>query len=160
MHEYVSMPSLIDTLVDDKPGETWDDFEPPSFRVIEDNLKRDLEELLNCAVLHRREDMEGAALESTVVRFGLEDVYRVNPADRSHRERLRRDIERKIAVFEPRLSAVRVFEIEQAGSDGFRLEYRVEGLLRLDPKPVPISLSAQLNAVRRGMGIVKLVTGG
>jgi type VI secretion system lysozyme-like protein len=151
--------SLLDDLVDDAPDEPWDGFNPLDLETIQARLRRDLENLLNTQSLHGRLEPGDESLEDTIVGYGLSDLYRVNPSDLAHRERLRREIERKISGFEPRLAQVQVFESEVSYSDAFRLEYRVEGFIRLDNRPVPISISARLNANDKRLSVNRVATG-
>lgn len=159
MDYYLNLPSLVDSLIDDAPDQPWDGFEPPSLARLEQCLRRDLEELLNSQALFPRFQGRHAGLARTTVAFGLSDLYRVNPSSRQHRERLRREIEEKIATFEPRLHDVRALEVQMAPGNELRLEFRVEGTLRFMREEVPISLSARLNAADNRVVIHRFAAG-
>ena len=62
------------------------------------------------------------------------------------REVLRREIERCIRLFEPRLVQVAVFLVPRADELDATLQLRIEALLHADPAPEPISFDTIVNA--------------
>jgi type VI secretion system protein ImpF len=62
------------------------------------------------------------------------------------REVLRREIERCIRLFEPRLVQVSVLLVPRANELDATLQLRIEALLHADPAPEPISFDTIVNA--------------
>jgi type VI secretion system protein ImpF len=146
-HEAKFVPTILDRLLDDRPDEKWR--EPlhnrfQNLRQLRQAVARDLEALLNT----RREALEELPLEFAEVRqsllnYGLPDFTSFNPLSEHDRHQIRRALEEVIALFEPRLTRVRVslhpwYEHERA------LRFRVEALLRVDPAPEQVTFDAVL----------------
>ena len=64
------------------------------------------------------------------------------------RQRLLRLVEQTIAIFEPRLTAVRVRAIDSAASGPRVLRFQIEALLKMDPAPEQVLFDTllQLNS--------------
>ena len=72
-------------------------------------------------------------------------VMMQSPRDRN---RIRRALEDTIAAFEPRLARVRITLEESEGSER-AMHFRVEGWLRLEPTPEPVSFDTVLQLTTR-----------
>ena len=64
----------------------------------------------------------------------------------SSREVLRKEIERCIRQFEPRLVQVAVIMVKPKDELDTTLHFRIEALLHADPAPEPISFDTVVNA--------------
>ena len=146
-HEAHILPSLLDRLLDNEPGERR--HEPlhsrfQNLRQLKQAVARDLEALLNA----RQETLEELPSELAEVRrslliYGLPDFTAFNPMSDNDRYQIRRALEQAIATFEPRLMHVRV--ALQPWRDHERaLRFRVEALLRVDPAPELVTFDAVL----------------
>jgi type VI secretion system protein ImpF len=114
-----------------------------SVQALKDAVRRDLEWLLNTRRTPAVAPEELAEVTRSVYHYGLPDMTafaRTSPRDR---ERLARQVEEAIAIFEPRLSGVRVTLAENGkngdgangGEEGPEVRFVIEGLLRVDPTP-------------------------
>ena len=141
------LPSILDRLLDDNPRERHYEALPNRFqdlRQLQDAVKRDIEALLNT----RQETLDEISPAFTEVRrsllvYGLPDCTALslhNPAD--HR-RIRQALEYTIATFERRLERVRV-TVEPPQPYDHVLRFRIDGLLRVEPAPEPITFNAML----------------
>ena len=141
--------SLLDRLVDDEPGITH---EPVQYRLvsikqIKNSVIRDLENLLNT---RRYILIPSAALKnlnSSLFVYGLKDFTAENPNSPFVRQRLRRDIEKTIMRFEPRLRNVTV-HFETRSSAERTLRFRISGLLVLDFEKEPVVFDTYFDANR------------
>ncbi len=141
--------SVLDRLLDDAPEMERD--RPLSatdaLTVLRRAVRRDLEALLNA---RRRFESIPAAfpeLANSSFGFGLPDFTSGAMSDTSARETLRKEIERSIRQFEPRLMQVAV-SLQSSGNEfDTTLHFRIEALLHADPAPEPISFDTMVNAM-------------
>lgn len=139
------VPSVLDRLLDDEPTEVHD----PSSTLSEDlalfksQVRRDLEAMLNT----RREslgDLSGyPELQRSLLTYGLPDFTSLSLQSETDRTRMRESIEAAIRVFEPRIMNA-VVTVEPHGQNNQQLGFHVEGFLRVDPVPAPVSFDAVL----------------
>lgn len=137
--------SLVDRLTDAAPKERVEAPLTPSqaVRVLRAGLRRDLEWLLNT---RRRidEPPEGAKeLPASLFLYGLPDMSGRVVGIGRQQEELAREIEKAIAIFEPRLKNVSVKAFE-ATSVSRVLRFQIDGLLRIDPGPERIQFDTTL----------------
>lgn len=138
--------SFLDRLVDYDPKSPADP--PPnrarSIRTLKASLRRDLEWLLNT---RRRPDAAGKEfkeLEKSLYNYGLEDVTSMSWAVHQDKLSLTRMIEQAVAVFEPRISRIKVVSLEAAAGAKHILRFQIEGLLDMDPAPELITFDTVL----------------
>ena len=145
--DIVVTQSVLDRIRDDDPR---NQVEVPmtraqSVRALRASVRRDLEWLLNTRRLHLLEEDQYAELSRSVFFYGLPDfsAYSMNsPKDRA---RLLRGLEQTISVFEPRLTHVRVVEVESPNLMSDRmLHFQIEAMLKMDPAPERISFDTVL----------------
>jgi len=139
------VPSVLDRLLDNAPLEARD---PPStlaqdLEQYKIQVRRDLEAMLNT----RQEapgDLTGfPELERSLLTYGLPDFTTFSLQSETDRLRMREAIENAIRHFEPRiLDAVVVIDAPEQKTQ--QLAFRVEGYLRVDPVPAPVSFDAVL----------------
>ena len=121
---------------------------------LRDEVRRDLEWLLNS----RRPPVDlppgSSALERSVMTYGLPDFSGLCLADPQECDRLTATLATTIAQFEPRLANVRVL-FEPISRDGARpaLHYRIEALLRIDPVPEPVAFDTILELADRSFTV-------
>lgn len=96
---------------------------------------RDLGDLLNTRETGEPATSEHKELERSIYNYGIEDFAQMFAEDASTDVRLRRQIERKIELFEPRLADVRVKSVEEDENTLGARRFHVSGRLRLDPDP-------------------------
>ncbi len=136
--------SVLDRLIDPElkvPG-------PPlsrsrSLQKLRDAVRRDLEWLLNTRQPVEVAD-EGSQLQNSLYMYGLPDITSRSAKDNRDRQFLTQSIESAIARFEPRLINVRVQLANNEGEKIPLLRFVIEGLLRIDPNPEPVSFDTLL----------------
>ncbi|MBM3759715.1 MAG: type VI secretion system baseplate subunit TssE [Acidobacteria bacterium] len=142
--------SVVDRLVD---GDPRNQSEAPltraeSVRRLRAAVRRDLEWLLNSRSIAIPPDASLVELNKSVYVYGLPDISSVRLSEMAEQQRLLRAIEKTIQVFEPRLSDVRVIPIRDESMKAIqRLDFRIEGLLMMDPAPEHITFDTTLDAV-------------
>ena len=137
--------SLVDRLTDTAPRERAEAplTAPQAVRLLRAGLRRDLEWLLNS---RRRisDPPEGAReLPASLYLFGLPDMSGRHVGIHRQQDELAREIERAIAIFEPRLKNVSVKAFD-ATSVSRSLRFQIDGLLRIDPGVERISFDTTL----------------
>ena len=118
-------------------------------RELKQAVARDLEALLNTrqeALDELPESLE--EVRRSLVVYGLPDFTAASLQSPRDRNRIRRALEDTIAAFEPRLARVRITLEESEGSDR-AMHFRVEGWLRLEPTPEPVSFDTVLQLTTR-----------
>src|SRR5580658_1488429 len=138
--------SVLDRLIDLEPKSANDP--PPSraksVRLLKASLRRDLEWLLNT---RRRPDAAGSEyreLEKSLFNYGLPDVSSLAHDSFTDRQRLTRSLEQTLAVFEPRLSRIRVVPLGEISALKHILRFQIEALLDMDPAPEMITFDTVL----------------
>ena len=109
-----------------------------------ENVRRDLEDLLNtrryCAVV----PPELRELRYSLVHYGLRDFSGSSLGSPEEQERFRRDIEDVIRRYEPRLSTI-VVKAFRAGDTADRtMRFRIEAVLKVGSAPVPVVFDSAL----------------
>lgn len=123
--------------------EDWPTTRNQSVRFFRDSLKRDLEWLLNTRKPPLEQIASRPAVRDSVINFGLPDISALGLASASDQRSLRLAIEACLAVFEPRLTDIRV-TLESADTTDRRLRFHIEGNMKLDPAPEEISFDTVL----------------
>ncbi len=136
--------SVLDRLIDTEPASRAEErlSRAQSVRMMKAAVRRDLEWLLNTRRIFLEPPESLKEVNSSVYVYGLPDFSTFTMASASDQTRLVRQLVSAIKMFEPRLSNVRVVPIESSdrprtGLQELRL--RIEGLLRMDPSPEPVS---------------------
>ncbi|HYP63832.1 MAG TPA: type VI secretion system baseplate subunit TssE [Acidocella sp.] len=140
--------SVLDRLLDDAPEMERD--RPLSagdaLAVLRRAVRRDLEALLNARRRFFSIPRHFTELANSSFAFGLPDYSSGAMADASQREVLRREIERCIKLYEPRLAQVSVQLVKRKDDLDTTLQLRIEAMLHADPAPEPISFDTLVNA--------------
>jgi len=143
-------PSLLDRLVDEEPEVSH---EPAhrrfvSLTQIKASVIRDLENLMNTRRTILMPAEGHRELSSSVFVYGLEDYTAQNPKSPTARQQLRFDVERTIALFEPRLRNVSV-RLDSPDPNERNLRFRITALLVADPVTEPVAFDTYFD-VNRG----------
>src|SRR5262245_6130680 len=141
-------PSVLDRLIDDDPERL---FEPSASRSksIEDlkqSVRRDLEWLLNT-----RQTVGGVPaglkeLGHSLAAYGLPDFSTFTIKSPADQVRLQRILQLAIGTFEPRLDHVTVTLVPARYAEQ-KLRLRIDGRLRVEPVPEPVTFDTVLQAV-------------
>jgi type VI secretion system protein ImpF len=142
--------SVVDRLLDDDPGTQA---EAPmsraeSIRALKESLRRDLEALLNTRRTAETAPDGLTELAASVYHFGLPDISSMSRDSPDTQVRLTRMVEEAIALFEPRLTAVKVVANPDERTRFGELRFQIEGTLQLDPVPERISFDTVLEATK------------
>jgi type VI secretion system protein ImpF len=129
---------LLDRLIDLEPrlrGESAMTM-AQSVRQLKASVRRDLEWLLNTRRIADPLPDHLDETERSLYMYGLPDITSMSRDATGVRPKLLRQVERAIAIFEPRLARVRVSLVETEGENHRReLRFLIEGTLRMDPNP-------------------------
>lgn len=137
-------PSVLDRLLDYEPEYSRE--APASrvknLRILKQSVRRDLEWLFNTratAVV----PPELKEVWSSVAVYGLPDMTTLSGKNLGDKAKLRRSVERVLETFEPRLEGV-VVTIDAEPGAGLALKFRIDGRLKVDPAPEPVSFDTLL----------------
>lgn len=145
--ERVLARSVLDRLIDASPDIDTD--QPVSvaeqIRETRESIRRDLEALLNT---RRRPVAPPAALselKDALVSYGVDGIVSANLVTDESKLMLARSIERRIALFEPRLSDVRVTILRNSQAGERTLRMRIQASFRLHEGMPPISFESTID---------------
>jgi type VI secretion system protein ImpF len=132
--------SLLDRLIDNEPGISREpvQYRQTTFRQVKVAVGRDLENLLNTKNYVSSLCSEYRELNSSVFVYGMPDFTSANPKSPSVRHKLRRELEKAIAQFEPRLRNV-IVRVDEQGPGERNLRFKINALLYLDPASEPVT---------------------
>lgn len=148
------LPSILDRLIDldpQSPGGPEPD-RPVRLSELKGSLRRDLEWLLNTRTTVAPPPPDAIHLQESLATFGLPDLTNLTLGSDDHRTRLASAILRAVRRFEPRLLEPRVTLVDTPGS-ARRIQFRIDGLLRVEPHPEAISFDSALELPEHGFRI-------
>jgi len=134
-----------------RPARTWGE----SVRVLEENVLRDLERLLNTRQISHPAGPPHEHLEKSVFNYGLLDFSNLSADSSRTPDEIRRLIKEAIELFEPRLTDVEVVD-PLAGQETKKdqrlrrtVRFRVEATLRTDPDPERVEFDTVLDVTSK-----------
>lgn len=145
--ERVLARSILDRLMDTNPDMSQD---PPlstaeQVREMREGIRRDLEALLNT---RRRPTAPPSACEElgdALVSYGVDGMVSANLVTDEAKLRLARIIERRITLFETRLSDVRVTILKSRTNGERALRMRIQATFRVHEGMPPISFESTID---------------
>jgi type VI secretion system protein ImpF len=142
-------PSVLDRLLDYEPEVTREaaSSRAKNLRLLKQTVRRDLEWLLNT----RRTPglpTDLPEVHRSVVAYGLPDFTGKSLRNYDERLLLLTEVEETVHSFEPRLTGVKV-ELEGDPGAGYAMRFRIDGQLRVEPAPEPVSFDTRLNTSLR-----------
>ena len=141
--------SVLDRLLDDGAPVSGD-----ALMALRESVRRDLEWLLNTRRLYQPLSEDYAELQKSVLLYGIPDITSLGRDAPASRARLQAHIEEAIALFEPRLSNVRVSVIEAPAEGGARqVHFRILALLLADPEPLRVSFDTKVDRSTGGFNV-------
>lgn len=147
--------SVLDRLLDDAPEMERD--RPLSateaLTVLRRAVRRDLEALLNGRRRLESIPAQYGELIHSNFGFGLPDFTAGAMQEDDGRELLRREIERSIQQFEPRLIQIAVTLMPATDETSTTLRFRIAALLQADPAPEPITFETFVNAATTDIAV-------
>jgi type VI secretion system protein ImpF len=137
--------SVLDRLIDLEPKRRSETLPTPakSVRAVKEHLRRDLEFLMNTRLIEDNLPESFKELRRSVYFYGLSDINSMNLVTASGQHALLREVEACLALFEPRLARAKVSVKTKADSPHL-VHFVIEGLLRIDPEPIPIRFDSFL----------------
>ncbi|HEY7394991.1 MAG TPA: type VI secretion system baseplate subunit TssE [Gemmatimonadaceae bacterium] len=146
--ERTVQPSVLDRLTDESPRTSADSriTYAESLRLFKAAVQRDLEWLLNTRRIVEAATEDFEELQKSVYNYGMPDITSLSRDSMASRKQLLRHVEETLAIFEPRLTNVRVSMVEVEG-EALRRELRfvVEATLKLDPTPEQVMFDTVLH---------------
>lgn len=141
----VTLP-LIDRLIDSDPKNSAEAPAPrsQSVRELKSALRRDLEWLLNNRRIFPEPSESLREVNRSLYVYGLPDFSAYNVGSQKDQAKLIRVLQNTIRIFEPRLANVRIVPGEMTTTGTRKVRFRIEGMLRMDPAPEPVSFETTL----------------
>lgn len=141
----VATLSVLDRLIDREPKRKSEPMPTPaqSLRDLKAALRRDLEWLLNTRRIVDDLPESSKEVRRSVYLYGLEDTSSLKVLSTVDQSLLLKSIEDTVALFEPRLARVKV-SMRPVLEASRLVHFVIEGLLRVDPEPVPIEFDTVL----------------
>lgn len=147
LRDRVLARSILDRLIDEAPDRAVDP--PMSFvdqvRDIREAIRRDLEALLNTRRCPETPPAALAELKDALVSYGVDGVVSANLMTDEAKLKLAAAIERRIALFETRLSDVRVTILKSRTMTERALRMRIQATFRLHEGMPPISFESTID---------------
>jgi len=149
--EMIISQSLLDRLIDRSKDKDSDYAATPdvpvtrsdSYRRFKEGVKRDLEWLLNTRQIPEPAEEDYPELQLSLYNYGLPDITSIGLHSSRDRDRMLRMLEATIRRFEPRISGVKV-SLEPLTDNTRMLRFRIDGMLRVDPAPEPVTFNTVL----------------
>ncbi len=146
--------SILDRLLDMEPALSS---ESAQYRVVSeqqilDSVFRDLENLLNTRCSPIKLPAAFNRLKGSLIRYGLKDSTVENPESALVRQKLCKEIEKTISLFEPRLKKP-VVRVETRGGKKRELFFRISGILVVEPLAEPVSFDTFFD-INRGQYVI------
>jgi type VI secretion system protein ImpF len=139
--------SVLDRLLDDAPDMEVDPLVSLSDQVREmrEVIRRDLEALLNTRRSPSGPPGALKELNDALVSYGMDGVLSANLVTDASKDKLAQSIERRISMFETRLSDVRVTILKNRMEGERALRMRIQATFRLHEGMPPISFESKID---------------
>lgn len=145
--ERVLARSVLDRLLDASPDLEQDPLANlvDQMREMREAIRRDLETLLNTRRCPITPPVELKELGNSLVCFGIDGVVSMNLVTDEAKLTLARALERRIALFETRLSDIRVAILRNSATTKRTLRIRIEATFRSHDSLPPISFETVID---------------
>jgi len=139
--------SVLDRMLDDAPDMEADPLVSLSDQVREmrEVIRRDLEALLNTRRSPSGPPGALKELNDALVSYGMDGVLSANLVTDASKDKLAQSIERRISMFETRLSDVRVTILKNRMEGERALRMRIQATFRLHEGMPPISFESKID---------------
>ncbi|WFR98746.1 type VI secretion system baseplate subunit TssE [Rhizobium tumorigenes] len=139
--------SILDRLIDEEPDRLFD---PPAstveqIRTMRESIRRDLEALLNTRRCPEAPPASLSELKDALVSYGIDGMVSANLATDEAKLKLAQMVERRISMFETRLSDVRVTILKSRTMTERALRMRIQATFRLHEGMPPISFESTID---------------
>lgn len=145
--EHVLARSVLDRLLDASPDLKQDPLASAidQVRQMREAIRRDLETLLNTRRCPTTPSAELNELGNSLVCFGIDDIVSMNLVTDEAKLTLARVLERRIALFETRLSDIRVTILRNDATSKRTVRIRIEAIFRPHDGLPPISFETKID---------------
>ncbi len=144
--------SFLDRLLLDPEGE--DDLSlGRELSRLHEAVRRDLEALLNSRRFCESWPRSAAELDSSVLSFGLADIYSQPMATPAQRDVFRLTMEEAIRRFEPRFRSVSVTILANTEELDRTLRFRIQAVLTVDAEGEPVIYDSMLDPALRAITV-------
>jgi type VI secretion system protein ImpF len=126
-----------------------------SLKELRENVRRDLERLLNTRRTSLTWPAELAELEDSLLSYGLADFTGTDLATAEAQDAYCRTLERTIRRFEPRFISVQVERVANTDPVDPMLRFRISALLHAEPEPEPLILDSAMDPATRNISFRK-----
>ncbi|MBB4010024.1 type VI secretion system baseplate subunit TssE [Allorhizobium taibaishanense] len=139
--------SVLDRLLDDTPDLETDQQISPSEQVREmrELIRRDLEALLNTRRCPQAPPEKLGELQDALVSYGVDGILSASLVTDESKLRLARLVERRIALFETRLTDVKVTILKGSNEGDRALRMRIQASFRLHDGMPPVSFESRID---------------
>ncbi|HWA59192.1 MAG TPA: type VI secretion system baseplate subunit TssE [Gemmatimonadales bacterium] len=139
--------TLLDRLIDRDPDASGDRpiSRPDSIREYKLGLQRDLEWLLNTRRVNDPDTGRLPELARSVYHYGLPDLTSLSRDSGDSLSKLVAYVEQALALFEPRLTNIKVSLAPQEDTPLSDVRLQVEAVLRLEPTPERITFDTVMH---------------
>lgn len=138
-----------------RPARTWGE----SVDLLEKNVLKHLENLLNTRQVADPADSEHEHLSRSLYNYGLMDFAGLSADSSQTPEEVRRLIKKAIQLFEPRLADVEVVDPDQDEEEKKKktllrtVRFRIEATLRTDPDPERVEFDTILDLTSKRLEV-------
>lgn len=147
--------SILDRLLDMEPKLSSESvqYRVVSERQILDYVLRDIENLLNtrCSPVELPDAF--SRLKASLIKYGVRDFTAENPESSIIKKKLSKEIEKTIAVFEPRLKNP-IVRLEHKTGKTRQVFFRISGTLIVEPLDEPVSFDTFFD-LNKGHYVIK-----
>ncbi len=116
-------------------------------RQLKENIRRDLEDLLNTRWRPTVWPPDLNELETSLVNYGIPDFTGANLGSIANQEDFCMILQRAIQRFEPRFKSVKVGLVKNRDAVDRVLRFRIEALLHTEPAPEPVVFDSSLEPI-------------
>ena len=140
------VPSVLDRLIAAEPTSTRESPKARGqvLRELKQNIRRDLENLLNTRRRCKSWPENLSELEMSLVNYGVPDLAGAALGMAEGREEFRQVFETVVRLFEPRFARVSVEMLGNSDPLDRALRFRIDALLHAEPAPEPIVFDSAL----------------
>lgn len=137
--------SVMDRLLGNTPAKEFTISNYSLYDTIIQNVRSDLQDLLNTRKAPAPRLVESTGLKTTVLNYGMEDFAHFNPESDSDKQRLKKLLENLINTYEPRLKKVKVQLLENADKIDFRIRFHIDAVLCIEETVIPVQFNSVMD---------------
>ena len=140
------VPSVLDRLLDDRPGATTEDLKTRNqvLRELKRSVRRDLENLLNTRWRCTTWPDDLKELERSLVNYGVPDVTGTDLGSKERRQDFLTVLNTTVEHFEPRLKDVEITMLDNAEPLDRVMRFRIRAMLHVEPELEPVTFDSTL----------------